>query len=256
MLNLARASWPIVAATAVISGGMGWIAAKALTPRQGEVSELVTTVSQVRSRPDDYSGKRLRLTGQLDECYQWECSLCPEAMTNKSRNADSCLAVSFRPLVHGTGFGSDEKESVFRFSSVVLAAKFDPSCWKGGCSDRQTVLEDATVQSVTKRRAGASGLWLSETHRVVALEGSIASEIEAAARRSGFPDNPRIRSFKTKVSEPRLVVCWSSPAFGEQDPGAWPSTLESALYARSTLDFFQCNEVRKLDGQMVVQSNA
>lgn len=256
MLSFTRASWPLVAATAIISGGAGWVAAEVMRSPHKAGSEIVTTVAQVRSRPDDYAGKRVRLTGQLDECYQWECSLCPEGMTSKSRNADRCLAISFRPLVNDTGFGSDEQESVFRFSSVSLSAKFDPSCWKGGCLDRQTVLEDATVNRVTKRRAGASGLWITDTNKLVRLEGAIANEIVAAARRSGYPGNPPIRAFATSGSEPRLVVCWSFPAFGEQDPGAWPLTLESALYARSTLDFFRCNEVRKADGQMVVQANA
>lgn len=256
MLNLTRESWALVAATALVSGGAGWIAAKVTPSPKHTASEVIRTVAQVRSRPDEYSGKRIRLRGQLDECYQWECSLCPEGMKSKSGDVQRCLAISFRPLVNGTGFGSDEQESVFRFSSVVLSARFDPSCLKGACLDRPVVLEDSVVQSVTKRRAGASGLWIGETNKLVPLDQFTASSIETAARRSGYPDNPPIRAFTTSGSEPRFVVCWSSPAFGEQDPGAWPSTLESALYARSTLDFFRCNEVRKVEGQMVVQASA
>jgi hypothetical protein len=256
MLNLARASWALVAATSLISGSAGWIAAKTLSPRQDAEYQVVTTIAQVRSQPEEYAGKRLRLTGQLDECYHWECSLCPDGMTSGYRNAGRCLAIGFRPLVNGTGFGSDEQESVFRFSTVVLNARFDPSCWKGGCLDRQTVLEDATVESVTKRRAGASGLWVGDTHKLFPLHGGIANEIEAAARRSGFPGNPPIRAFTTAGPGRKLVVCWSSLSFDEQDPGAWPSTIESALYAPSTLDFFRCNEVRQVDGQMVVQASA
>ena len=196
----------------------------------------------------------VRLTGQLDECYHWECSLCPEDMTSRSRDADQCLAVSFRPLVNNTGFGAAEQEKVFRFSSVILSARFDPRCWKGVCLDRQTVLYDATVQSVTKRRAGASGLWLTDTTKLTALSGDMAKEIEAAAHRSGYPDTQPVRVFTTGGGEPIFVACGSFPASGKQNPGAWPLTLESALYARSTLDFFRCDEVRAVGGQMVVQA--
>lgn len=257
MQDRKRASvWLIVVGTGLVGGGAGWFSAEVFHASQHEGAEVVTTVEKVRSQPDAFSGKRVRLTGQLNECYQWECSLCPEAMTSKDRNADRCLALSFRPLVNGTGFGSDEQENVFRFSSVVITATFDPSCWKGGCLDRQTVLEDSTVVSVSKRRAGASGLWLSDTTKLVPIDGPEANQIREAAREAGYPKHPPIKAFATTGSEPKFVVCWSSPAFGEHDPGAWPLTLESALFARSTLDFFQCNEVREVDGQMVLQAGA
>jgi hypothetical protein len=256
MLHITRGSWLLHAASAVISAGAGWVLAKATSPAEPAGADLVTTLEQLRSRPEKYSGERVRLSGQLDECYQWECSLCPEGMPRDNRDADRCLAVEFRPLVKGTGFGSDEQESVFRFSSIVLSAKFDPSCWKGLCLDRQTVLTDATVSSVTKRRAGASGLWISNTNRLVPLSGGIASEMLATARQSGYSDKPLVRAFATSGPKRRLVVCWSSPVFSEQDRGKWPSTLESALYARSTLDFFRCNEVRRVSGRLVVQAGA
>jgi len=253
MQNLIRASWPLVAATFGVSGGLGWVFAKALTSGKQNHIELVTTLAEVRSRPDYFSGKRLRLTGRLSECYQWECSLCPEGPADKIKTAEQCLPLSFRPLISGTGFGSDEQESVFRFSSVAISARFDPACWKTPCLDRQTVLADAIVEKVAKRRDSASGLWLGETHILATLNGPVASAIQAAAYRSGYTNNTRITSFTTKEAHPRLVVCWSPLIFHENEPGAMPKTLESALYAQSTMDFFKCNEVRKIDGQMVVQ---
>lgn len=253
MSSFMRASWPLVAASVGIIGGFGWISARALTSREQKHTELVTTLAEVRSRPDHFSGKRLRLTGQLTECYQWECSLCPEGTSGETRNAEQCLPLSFRPLISGTGFGSDKQESVFRFSSVVLNARFDPACWKTPCLDRQTVLDDAIVEKVIKRRDGASGLWLGETHILAPLNGALASTIEAAAHRAGYPGGTRIRSFATKEPQSRLVVCWSPSIFHENEPGAMPKTLENALYARSTLDFFKCNDVRKIEGLMVVQ---
>jgi hypothetical protein len=177
-------------------------------------------------------------------------------MTSKDRDAERCLALSFRPLVNGTGFGSTEQEQVFRFSSVILTARFDPSCWEGACLDRQTVLEDAAVLSVLKRRAGASGLWVSDTTKLFRIHEAAASHLKVAPLRAGYPENPPIRAFRTEGLDPTFVVCWSSPAFTEQDPGAWPSTLESALFAQSTLDFSECNEVRKVGDEMVMQVRA
>ena len=246
----------IVLATAIVSGGTGWVSAKMFDASQHETTEVVTTIEKLHSRPDAFSGTRVRLTGQLNECYHWECSLCPEAMTNNGHGADRCLGLSFRPLVDGTGFGSAEQENLFRFSSLLITATFDPSCLKGGCYDRPSVLKDATVASVIKRRAGASGLWVGKTSKLVPLDGPEASDIIAAARRAGYPENVTIKAFTTAGTEPKLVVCWSSAASGENDPGEWPSTLESALYAQSTLDFFQCNALRKVDGQVVLQTRA
>jgi len=244
-----------VAGTALVSGGAGWFAADLAQPFRRGGSEITATVNELRSRPNDYAGKRVRLTGKIDECYHWECSLCPESMTNETREANRCLPLTFRPLVAGTGFGSTEQEGVFRFSSVMLSATFDPACLRGGCLDRQVVLEDVVVNSVTKRRAGASGLWISETTKLVRVNGALASEIEASARRSGYQREVRIRTFATSGQEPRFVVCSSSYDSGETVLGAWPATLESALYAPSTLDFFRCNEVQKVNGQMVVQAD-
>ena len=177
-------------------------------------------------------------------------------MTSKDRDAKGCLALSFRPLVNGTGFGSNEQEQVFRFSSVILTANFDPSCWEGACLDRQTVLEDATVFSTIKRRSGAAGLWVGDTTNLLPLDEATSGQIKAAALQAGYPENPPIRAFRTVGTDARYVVCWSSPAFDEREPGAWPTTLESALFAQSTLDFFECNEVRKVGNQIVLQVRA
>jgi hypothetical protein len=254
MLNHNRASArSILVLIAFLGYCAGPVGAKAPKPPRQTGPEIVATIEQIRSRPDSFAGKQVRLTGQLDECFGWECSLCPETMTDKDRDANRCLELEFRPLMEGTGFGSFEQEGIFRFSSVVLTAKFDPYCWKGRCTDRQTVLMNATVASVTKRRAGASGLWVGSRTTLSPIAGAEAAEMRAAALRAGYPDHPPIKSFTTGGVKPRYVVCWSPPMFDDKDPGKWPSTLESALYVRSNLDLFRCNEVRRIDNQLVVQ---
>jgi len=138
---------------------------------------VATTIRDLRSAPDRYAGKTVEVAGQLDECSGWECSLCPEEMTSENRDQKQCLALEFQPLMPGTGFGSEEQEGVFRFSNVVLKAKFDPSCWKGPCVDRQTVLVDAQVVSVGKRRTSGSGLWLGDTTSLTDITEPNASEL-------------------------------------------------------------------------------
>ena len=247
--------WAYVIILALLSGTVGWIARAVLPPRSTGNSQVAATIEQVRAHPESLVGKKVKLTGRLDECFAWECSICPEAMTAQTPDSNKCLALEFRPLVNGTGFGEEQQEEVFRFSSVILEADFNPSCWTGGCTDRQTVLSNARVLTVVKRRASKDGLWLGGYTPVIQVTGSTADQMKSAALRAGFPKNPSIRSFVTVAHSPRFVVCWSSPAFGDSDPGAWPHSLEGALYARSTLDFYRCNEVVRVDRQLVVQAS-
>lgn len=238
---------------ALLGGVAGWVAHKALQPRSADADTTVATIEQVRTHPDGFTGKRLRLAGRLSQCFSWQCSLCPETMTPQTRNSEKCLALEFRPLIPGTGFGEEQQEEVLRFSSVVLTADFDPSCWTGLCTDRQTVLTNADVVSVTKRRANRDGLWLGNYSRLHELSGPIAEKMKLAGRHAGFPENPPIKAFATEDRSPKFVVCWSSFGIDDADPGAWPHSFEGALYARSTLDFYRCNEVRNVDGQLIVQ---
>jgi hypothetical protein len=120
----------------------------------------------------------------------------------------------------------------------------------------QTVLNDVTVNPVTKRRAGASGLWLTRTTRLVHIADDAAAPLRSSAMAAGYPENTRFRAFMTDGPPARIIVCWSPSVFTDQEPGAWPTSLESAPQAKSTSDFFECNEVRKIDQRMVVQVNA
>jgi hypothetical protein len=174
-------------------------------------------------------------------------------MTNKDRDGNKCLALSFRPLIEHTGFGSDEQESIFRFSKVVLTATFDPSCWtEGACVDRQTVLKDAEVVSVRERQPGVSGIWLQGRSILTEISDRRAIELKSAAIRAGFPERQPIKAFQSEGADQRIIVCWSNAVLSKE-PGAWPTSLESALYAKATLDFFHCSEVKQIDGQMILQ---
>lgn len=251
-------NWLVIAA-AVLGVGAGWTGASMGHDQGGATSSsddrsIEATIAELRARPQAFAGKKVRLTGQLTECYLWECSLCPEGMTSKTVEADRCVALGFKPLIDNTGFGSEEQEAVFRFSSVTLTATFDPSCWTGPCLDRQVVLKDAIVDTVTQRRAGALGLWVNPPTAIASIGGETGARLERAGIDAGYPDTVPIRAFTTAGQEPIVVVCWSPSVIEENDPGKWPATLESALFARSTLDFFRCSRVREIDGRFVLQT--
>ena len=238
--------------TAIGTAACRDFAAESASASEGD-SAVAATIAQLRSSAAAFAGKRVKLTGQLSECYGWECSLCPDTMTNEDRDEDRCLALSFRPLVEGTGFGADEQEGLFRFSKVVLVATFDPSCWEeGGCLDRQTVLSEAEVIAVRERRTGSDGLWLQGRTTLTEISGDEAIKLRSAAQLAGYPEGPPIKAFQSGGSDRRTVVCWS-PIGTNDEPGAWPTSLEGALYAKSTLDFFHCNEVKEVGEQLVLQ---
>lgn len=233
-----------------LAGIAGWYAHEYAVSSLPKTSGSQVSINQILEGPQKFAGKKVRLSGRLDECFGWECSICPEEKDSVSKPG-RCLALEFQPLVTDTGFGEDEQEKVHRFSSVVLSADFDPECLtSGNCLDRQVVLKNATVETVTERRASADGLWLGGTIRIKEILGPVADQVKAAALEAGFSDRMKIKVF---YGEPKLVVCQSPNAFDDKNSGSWPKTFESALYARSTLDFFECKEVRKIGEKMVVQ---
>jgi hypothetical protein len=198
---------------------------------------VVADVSQLRSEPGKFSGRLVRLTGKLDECYQWECSLCPEKMTTAGADAKRCLPLDFRPLMKGTGFGERETEGVFRFASVTLVAKFDPTCLQGTCLDRGTVLSNADVVAVQQRRSSRDGLWLGAVTPLQEVPPPLTAVIRSEALTAGFPAGSDMKVYAVKGDANTTVVCWSM--------SSWPSSLEGALYAKSTTDLYRCNKARK-----------
>lgn len=224
------------------------------------------TIGNLRAHPEIYAGKEVQLTGKLDECSGWECSICPEQMTTETADEAKCLALEFRPLMAGTGFGEGAMEKVFRFSSVVINARFDPTCLSSPCTDRATVLMDADVVRVIQRRSSNTGLWLEKRTRLTSLPAPIAQAVVAAAYKSGFPKgssenkppevaqalrqfDPQVRAFGVHGQPNKAVACWSVATTNV----AWPESLQGALWAPSINDYYRCYEVRKIAHEWVVQ---
>jgi hypothetical protein len=211
---------------------------------------LAVTIDQLRAHPKEFAGKQVQIAGQLDECYGWECSLCPQSMPPEHSDRKQCLPLSFRPLIPETGFGSEEQEAVFRFADVVLTANFDPSCWQNPCLDRQTVLEAAQVTKVGKRRSGREGLWLGPHTALAELTGPVAAKVTAAAYASGYPTGAPMKVFEIAGTSRKFVVCWTSL---DTALGSWPSSLEGS-YAPGKSDFYRCNSVVNTRGGFVLQA--
>lgn len=226
-----------------------------------------TTIEAILSEPDKYAGHNVRVAGKLDECAGWECSICPESMRTETGDSKRCLALGFRPLLEGTGFGTEAKEAVFRFSSVILDAKFDPACLYDPCLDRAAVLTEANVFAVTQRRASRSGLWLGRRTALNPLTGQEGDRVEEAAYDAGFPkgtsglsaelsrsvsgaSSPPIAVFGVTGAATRAVACWAP--LGTRD-SLWPASLEGAIIARSVNDYYQCAELRKIKNTWVAQ---
>jgi hypothetical protein len=166
-------------------------------------------------------------------------------MTTANADQRQCLALEFRSLMPGTGFGEEEQEKIFRFASVTLTARFDPSCWKGPCLDRPTVLYGAVVESVQSRRSSGDGLWLGGVTPLRDAPQLESAALKAEALKAGFSANPAMKVFSVKGDLKTMVVCSSW--------GSWPSSLEGAVEAPSTIDFYGCGEFRKVGASWVPQ---
>lgn len=257
--------WPVAIALTILAGVAATVGSACA---QTQPHPAPVAISELRKHPDKYSGQTVRISGKLTECWGWECSICPEAMTSETADAEQCLPLEFRPLMKGTGFGESAVEAVFRFASVTIDARFDPGCLHGGCTDRGTVLLDADVVATTQRRTSQSGLWLGGRTRLGPLADPVAAAVIAAAYDAGYPQgsshrekdpamaaltrqfDPQIKAFGIVGHADIAIVCWASgglPSF------VWPDSLEGALYARSINDHYTCNEARTIKNRWVLQ---
>lgn len=62
----------------------------ALTDPSGPVVEA--RIANVIADPERYDGQTLRFRGQIDACYSWVCSVCPEEMTPGTADDENACA--------------------------------------------------------------------------------------------------------------------------------------------------------------------
>ena len=231
-------------------------AAILLAALQLQAPAIPVTADQLRANPERFEGKRIVLRGQMDLCFRFSCSICPLDATRASIGRGDCLSLSFdRARARREDIGATF-DPLYRYADVVLTATFDPSCWPGQgdpCSDRASVLLNARVEEVTKRRTSHEGL-IFNPEPLVDAPSEIARPIIADLLRRTLHDAPsrRVSAFLTPspLSSEEAFVCRSDTE-SDDERGAWPDSFQ-ALVAPSTEDRYRCWGANKVGGEWLV----
>jgi len=231
-------------------------------------------IADVIADPQRYDGQTVRFRGQIDACYGWVCSVCPEDMTPATADQEKCLRTSFQGFAderdgddpNGPPFSTAvwrEMEKAFRFSVVTAEGVFDASCLPSPpsrledgaeigelvvCTDRATTWRDVEVRQVHRRLPSNDGLLLDSSREgaLKAVSPAIAASAEGAYREyvltfDRSPDWKPIAVFQTEfpvLDEPHREA-WACVCRIDDCSDAWPKR-EISLWARTVNDPYFC----------------
>lgn len=214
------------------------------------------TLDQLRNAPHQFAGQMVRLRGQVDQCWNTGCSLCPTDATPLNPQPERCLAIDFDRLRGGEDNRGADMDAAFRYADVVVTAKFDPECLLGPCLDRASVLLDSRVEQVTRRRPSRDGLiWRPD--RLVAAPAPVVQQIAELVRPSGAqpvvrPTAVFVTSSEEKALRSAVVCVWLGPP---DSAAQWPTSWEGAIVARGTEDRYRCWSAVRDDGEWRLRPN-
>ncbi len=190
-----------------------FVAVLALSDPTGPVVEA--RIADVIADPELYGDRTLRIRGQVDSCYGFVCSICPEEMTPETAEGDKCLRISFDDFMAEADRGRDsdieyvpspwrDVEALFRFSIVTGEGRFDPSCLTGRpwppephagaassddmvpevlCMDRATTWRGVQVRAVHRRLPSNEGLVFgSGKGRLTPASEPVSTSVKSAYR--------------------------------------------------------------------------
>ncbi len=137
-----------------------------------DAAPVMATIDRLIKSPDKYANKIVRIEGQVDNCEYDSCNLCVVNATEATENLDTCIGIKFEGYTDDAAGlrTSHAMEGVFRFATVILDAKFDPTCIANYqppeiakkaeiiCLDRVTVLYNARVEKVLSRKSALNGI--------------------------------------------------------------------------------------------------
>jgi hypothetical protein len=155
---------------------LSWLAPAvvALLPMAAAASDLpVVSLHELKMHWQNYDGKRVQVTGQLDACGPvWFCAICPEDMTSDSYDWNKCIAFSFEDQHKQNMTATDATADTairkkYRFNTVTVEANFSALCFddESGkpvgdvvCSDGPANLDNARILMVRSRKNALEGL--------------------------------------------------------------------------------------------------
>lgn len=204
------------------------------------------TLDELRAHPGAMSGRAVRVSGQLDECWNMSCHLCPTEATPANPEWSRCLAISLDRFRGGDRNVGANVDSAFRYADVVVTARFDPACLQNPCTDRASVLLDARVEDVTRRRRSRDGL-VAHPDPLFPVADAAAAPLLAIAG----PGDPREPTRVFAVQDDRelrqeAIVCHAMPIGGGN--AEWPASWQGAISSRSTEDHYRCLVARRAAG--------
>ena len=277
-----RPGLPAGVRPAIVVAGEGpmlhvFAAALALSDPSGPVVDA--RIPDILANPEHYGGQTLRIRGQIDACYSWVCSICPEEMRPETADSERCLRISFDDFPGGPDWdGGDgsfdrgvsrEMEEAFRFSVVTAEGLFEPQClthrpWPPEpprpvpegetmidevvCMDRASTWRGVQVRAVHRRLTSNEGLVLDQRRDGVLTLAppAIAALADAAWRRylvtfDDSPDWKPVAVFRTESLnfDDPNREAWACVCRVDDCSGAWPRR-EISLWARTVNDPYFC----------------
>lgn len=254
----------------------------ALSDPTGPVVEA--RIADVIADPERYGGQTLRIRGQVDACFGFVCSICPEEMTPATAEGEKCLRMAF------DGFMSEEDraredeggyvpapwrefEALFRFSVVTAEGVFNPSCltnrpWPREpgavgddedvivCSDRATTWLSVQVRTVHRRLPSNAGLVFGRDGGGLSpAPDSVSAPVKAAyldyLRLIGSDEedpiavfSPEFADLKPETADKEARLCICLTDDCEAD---WPRR-DVSIWARTPNDPYICHVALKTDG--------
>lgn len=219
---------------------------------------ISATLDELRARPAELEGKRVRVAGQTTQCWNFSCSLCPTEAIPAEPRLERCLALDFDRM---TGAGGDGSGFLFgtayRFADVVLTAHFSSACLRAGsCLDNATVLGEAVVERVTKRLHSRDGLVEGGTEPLTLASPTVAAPLIATAHAAMRNSEHEAFRVFTKPDDPTMsasaIVCrytgYETPA-----DNAWPDTAEAAILWPSAIDQWRCWRAKRASGSWIIE---
>jgi hypothetical protein len=213
------------------------------TAADAQTLRLRTVEDLVRSPPQKLQS--IRVLGQVDNCFDFTCNLCPVSMTDREFSHDKCLGLSFEGFASGGRSVTSLMDRAFRFATVVLDAQYDPTCVPSPskefiCTDKASVITHARVIEVRSRKSALDGIvtW----YNVGRLVEPSAEDREAMMQKVALQWSPDFKMRVFRIVDPQYIqekeaglgcVCLEDSC-----EGRWPARYFYGF--ESTANPFEC----------------